>query len=112
RIGRGRGAGQAGRARRAGGVRAQGVPQFSRAAVIVGSQEWRDLLFIHWRIEAGALRPLVHPRLLVDEYDGSAWVTATPFTLRRPRLRGLPPLPDFLELNLRTYVTLPGKGPG
>jgi uncharacterized protein YqjF (DUF2071 family) len=55
---------------------------------------------------------LVHPRLSIDRRDGSAWVSMTPFTLRRGRLRGLPPLPDFLELNFRTYVTLPGGEPG
>jgi uncharacterized protein YqjF (DUF2071 family) len=80
--------------------------------VIVGFQEWRDLFFLHWRVSAADLRPLVHPRLAPDEHDGSAWVSITPFTLRRGRLRGLPPLPDFHELNFRTYVTHPRRGPG
>jgi uncharacterized protein YqjF (DUF2071 family) len=79
--------------------------------VIVGSQEWRELLFIHWKVPASTLRPLVHPRLSIDEREDSAWVSMTPFTLRNGRLRGLPPLPDFHELNFRTYVTGPG-GPG
>jgi uncharacterized protein len=80
--------------------------------LIVGYQEWRDLLFLHWRVPASALRPRVHPRLSVDEHGGSAWVSMTPFTLRGGRLRGLPPLPDFHELNFRTYVTHPAHGPG
>ncbi len=80
--------------------------------MIVGFQEWRDLLFLHWRVPASLLRPLVHARLLVDEHGGSAWVSMTPFTLRRGRLRGTPPLPDFHELNFRTYVTHPTHGPG
>jgi uncharacterized protein YqjF (DUF2071 family) len=29
-------------------------------------QNWRDLLFIHWPIEPGALRPLVPPQLELD----------------------------------------------
>src|SRR3954469_19994185 len=102
-----RGAGEAGAPAGAGRVRAKGVaPRASR--VIVGFQEWRDLLFLHWRVPAAELRPLVHPRLAIDEHGGSAWVSMTPFTLRRGRLRGLPPLPDFHELNFRTYVTLNG----
>jgi uncharacterized protein YqjF (DUF2071 family) len=80
--------------------------------VIVGYQEWRDLLFLHWRVPAAAVRPHVPRRLQLDERDGGAWVSMTPFTLRRGRLRGLPPLFDFHELNFRTYVTLPGRGPG
>lgn len=80
--------------------------------MIVGHQEWADLLFLHWRVPAQALRERVPSRLRIDERDGSAWVSMTPFTLRGGRLRGLPPLPDFHELNFRTYVTLPGRGPG
>src|SRR3954467_2162191 len=85
---------------------------YRTAPVIVGFQEWRDLLFVHWRVDRAALRPFVHRRLAIDERDGSAWVSMTPFTLRNGRLRGLPPLPDFHELNFRTYVTHPRHGPG
>jgi len=81
-------------------------------AMIVGQQDWSDLLFLHWRVPGLDLRDHVPARLSIDERDGTAWVSMTPFTLRNGRLRGLPPLPDFHELNFRTYVTLPGHGPG
>jgi len=81
-------------------------------AMRVGEQDWSDLLFLHWRVPALDLRDRVPARLSIDQRDGSAWVSMTPFTLRNGRLRGLPPLPDFHELNFRTYVTLPGHGPG
>jgi uncharacterized protein YqjF (DUF2071 family) len=80
--------------------------------VIIGSQEWRELLFIHHRVPAQSLRGLVHPSLEIEERDGSAWVSSAAFTLLRGAVRGLPPLPDFHELNLRTYVTHPKRGPG
>ncbi len=80
--------------------------------MIVGSQEWHDLLFLHWRVPTREIRPHVHPRLSIDEREGSAWVSMTAFTLRNGRLRGLPPLPDFHELNFRTYVTHPRRGAG
>lgn len=80
--------------------------------MIIGYQEWRDLLFVHFRVSAATLRPLVPRSLSIDEKDGTAWVSMTPFTMRRARLRGLPPLPDFHELNVRTYVTHPRGGPG
>jgi uncharacterized protein YqjF (DUF2071 family) len=75
-------------------------------------QTWEQLLFAHWRLPEEALRPLVPPELLLDTYDGSAWLGVTPFRITGLRLRGLPPLPflsTFLELNVRTYVTLRGK---
>jgi hypothetical protein len=75
-------------------------------------QTWERLLFAHWRLPEDALRPLVPPELPLDAYDGSAWLAVTPFRVTGLRLRGLPPAPfvsTFLELNVRTYVTLRGK---
>lgn len=80
--------------------------------MIIGYQDWTDLLFLHWRVPASELRARVHPRLSIDERDGFAWVSMTPFTLRNGRVRGVPPLPDFHELNFRTYVTHARHGPG
>lgn len=75
-------------------------------------QSWRQLLFIHWRVPADDLRPLVPRELELEEYDGSAWVAMTPFRLTDLRPRLMPPLPaisEFLEMNLRTYVRHGGK---
>ena len=78
----------------------------------VMGQTWRDLLFAHWRVEIESLRPLVPDVLEIDTFDGAAWIGVTPFELEELRMRGLPPVPRvsrFLELNVRTYVTLGGK---
>ena len=80
----------------------------------IGFQRWDKLLFLHWELPADALRPLVHPRLELDTFEGRAFVSITPFTVRGARLRGLPPLPalsDFHEVNVRTYVHLGGEDP-
>jgi len=77
-------------------------------------QTWHDLLFLHWPVPAGLLRPLVPAPLLVQEHSGSAWVAVTPFWMSGVRFRTLPPAPvlsRFEELNVRTYVTL-GERPG
>jgi len=34
-------------------------------------QTWDDLLFAHWRVDAELLRPLVSPKVELDERDGS-----------------------------------------
>jgi uncharacterized protein len=73
---------------------------------------WHDLLFMHWPVDGGALRPLIPPTLSIDSFDGSAWLSVTPFRMTgvRPRfLPGVPRLSSFPELNLRTYVTVEGK---
>ena len=75
-------------------------------------QCWDDLLFAHWRVDAEAVRRLVPGGLSVDEHDGSAWLSVTPFVLSAFRLRGTLPLPvvsSFPEINVRTYVTAGGK---
>src|SRR2546425_2766313 len=73
------------------------------------AQEWHHVLFLHWPVDAGALRPLVPEPLEIETREGSAWITVLPFAMRRLRLRGLPALPSlssFPQLNVRTYVTL------
>jgi len=35
---------------------------------------WSTLLFCHWPVEPGHLRPLVPPSLEIDTFDGRAWV--------------------------------------
>ena len=75
------------------------------------TQSWHELLFAHWPIEPGKLRPLVPPVLPLDTYDGQCWVGIIPFHMSNVRPRLVPPLYNlsrFVELNVRTYVTLHG----
>lgn len=75
-------------------------------------QEWHDLLFAHWRCPIEDLRPLVPAPLEIDTFDGSAWISVTPFYMSGVRMRLSPPVPTanaFEELNVRTYVTLDGR---
>ena len=89
-------------------------PSMRPGAPVVGFQRWDDLLFLHWELPPDSLRPLVPSRLELDTFEGRAFVTVTPFTVRGAKLRGLPPLPalkDFHEINVRTYVHLGGEDP-
>jgi uncharacterized protein len=74
-------------------------------------QHWGTLLFMHWPMPADLLRPLIPAPLVVDTYDGLAWVGITPFTMWGVRPAFTPPLPflsESRELNVRTYVHLDG----
>ncbi|HUF31019.1 MAG TPA: DUF2071 domain-containing protein [Gemmatimonadaceae bacterium] len=77
-------------------------------------QSWQRLLFAHWPVPIEMLRPLVPASLAIEEFDGTAWVSITPFRLTGLRARFLPPLPfisEFPEMNFRTYVRA-GRKPG
>lgn len=81
-----------------------------------GYHRWRSLLFLHWQVPVEQLRPLIHPRLSIDTFDGKALVGLVPFTMEGIRpTRFLPPVPGvsaFHETNVRTYVHLDGEAPG
>jgi uncharacterized protein YqjF (DUF2071 family) len=69
---------------------------------------WLDLLFMHWPVDAEALRPLVPPSLGIDTFEGSAWLGVVPFRMTGVRPHFLPAVSrvsNFPEINLRTYVT-------
>jgi len=76
------------------------------------AQTWRELLFAHWAVDPEVLGRVMPPQLRPDVREGSAWLAVTPFRVEGFRLRGLPPLPfasGFLEVNVRTYVTVDGR---
>ncbi len=71
------------------------------------AMRWSELAFLHWPIRPAAIAARLPAPLVVDTWDGWAWLAVVPFVMRDVRWRGLPPLPgarDFPELNLRTYV--------
>ncbi|MGQ0643196.1 MAG: YqjF family protein [Gemmatimonadaceae bacterium] len=73
----------------------------------VWSQSWNQLAFLHWPVPQAQIRPLVPDDLIVEEFDGSAWVAVVPFAVTGATLRLVPPLPGlstFPETNVRTYV--------
>lgn len=73
---------------------------------------WEDLLFEHWRVDPGLLRPLVPAGLELETFDGAGWLAVVPFRMTGVRPRATLPLPwlsAFPELNVRTYVRAGGK---
>ena len=73
----------------------------------VASQRWSHLVFLHWRVDAAIVAPLLPAGLHPDEFDGSSWVGLIPFVLDRATVFGSPPVPyfgDFVEVNVRLYA--------
>lgn len=68
---------------------------------------WNDLTFVHWAYPPEQVQALLPDGLQVDTFEGQAWVSLVPFTMRRAGPSFLPALPwlsTFAETNVRTYV--------
>lgn len=76
-----------------------------------GYQTWTHLLFAHWEVDPSVMRAVVPAELDLDLWEGRAYVGVVPFAMRDirpafvPRGLGL----NFLETNLRTYVSYRGE---
>ena len=78
----------------------------------VMTQEWHDVLFLHWPVSPDALREHIPSELELDLYDNRAWIGYVFFRVKGNRPRLIPPMPgmsSYLELNVRTYVTYKGR---
>jgi len=76
------------------------------------TQTWNDLLFAHWPVDERDLQDKLPSGLLLDTFNGQPWIGVVPFRMTNVSPRGVPPMPfvsSFLELNVRTYVTLNHK---
>jgi uncharacterized protein YqjF (DUF2071 family) len=82
---------------------------------IVMFQNWSELLFLHWVVPAQQIIPHLPPGLELDTFEDRAYVGLVPFTMTGVRpvwSPSVPPLSDFHETNVRTYVHHNGSNPG
>ncbi len=73
---------------------------------IVAAQDWRNVAFVHWRVPAEVVAPLLPRGVVPDVFDGSSWVGLIAFELANARIGPLPPSPlggTFTEVNVRLY---------
>jgi uncharacterized protein len=68
--------------------------------------QWLSVTFVHWPVSPAVVQPLLPRGLVVDQWDGQAWLTLAPFRM----VAVGPPGPaalrrlTFAETNFRTYV--------
>ncbi|MBS4208260.1 DUF2071 domain-containing protein [Bacillus sp. FJAT-50079] len=75
------------------------------------TQVWRDMLFMHWPVDAAFVRNRIPEDLELDLFNDQAWISVIPFRATNTRGRFLPLIPfmtAYLELNIRTYVVYQG----
>jgi uncharacterized protein YqjF (DUF2071 family) len=74
---------------------------------VVASQRWSRVTFLHWRVPASVLAPLMPAGVRPDEFDGTSWVGLIAFYLDRATLGAAPRIPylgEFTEVNVRLYA--------
>ena len=73
---------------------------------VLFSQDWRDVTFIHWRVDPTVVAPFLPAGTRPDTFDGATFVALVPFEMRSAAVGRMPPVPffgDFLETNVRLY---------
>ena len=68
------------------------------------------MTFLHWPFDPADIQALLPEPMVVDTFDGAAWVSMTLFRMtdfRLGRLPSIPGLSTFPETNLRTYARGP-----
>jgi uncharacterized protein len=77
-------------------------------------QVWQNVLLAHWPVPVESMRVALPPPLRphLDTFNRTAWLGIIGFRATGTRMHGLPVIPGlsaFIELNVRTYVTLENK---
>ena len=75
-------------------------------------QEWNDTVFLHWQVDIYELKKLIPEDIEIDLFDGKPWVSLVAFTMEKIRPKSLPsfpPVSNFNEINIRTYVKYNNK---
>jgi hypothetical protein len=70
-------------------------------------QEWNNAIFLHWEVELNELKKFVPEELEIDLFQGKPWVSVVAFTMEKIRPKNLPsfpPISNFDEINIRTYI--------
>jgi uncharacterized protein YqjF (DUF2071 family) len=70
-------------------------------------QEWNNAIFLHWQVELNDIIKFVPKELEIDLFEGKPWVSLVAFTMEKIRpnyLPSFPPISNFDEINIRTYV--------
>ncbi|MDH7445825.1 YqjF family protein [Aquimarina sp. 2201CG14-23] len=70
-------------------------------------QEWNNAIFLHWKVTLNELQKFVPKQLEIDLFEGEPWVSLVAFSMEKIRPKHLPyfpPISNFYEINIRTYI--------
>ena len=74
---------------------------------------WINPLLFSWPVDDAVLEPLLPPGLVIDRWQGRAYISLVGLRFERLRVLGIPAFPRrYDEVNLRFYVRRPADGDG
>ncbi|RYD96653.1 MAG: hypothetical protein EOP54_13215 [Sphingobacteriales bacterium] len=74
--------------------------------------EWKNVLMLHWKVDASVIKHLLPPNLSVDTFEGGAWVTMCVASIENFRNKFLNLIKQgfkFKQVLMQTYVIHNGK---
>lgn len=74
-------------------------------------QHWQNVVFFHWKTEAAIIRKHIPVNTEPDSFENSSWLSIVLLSSSNNRFKRMPSLrilPDFDEINLRTYIIYKG----
>jgi uncharacterized protein len=80
------------------------APPLARRQIM--HQWWKDVAFLHWRVDPAGVAPLLPAGTRPDMFDGSSWVGLIPFCMVGAGIGRGPAVPwlgTFAETNVRLY---------
>jgi uncharacterized protein YqjF (DUF2071 family) len=80
------------------------APSLARRQIM--HQWWKDVAFLHWRVDPAGVAPLLPAGTRPDVFDGSSWVGLIPFRMVGAGIGRGPTVPwlgTFAETNVRLY---------
>jgi uncharacterized protein len=83
--------------------------------MVIMHHKWRNLLFLHWKVNPATIQNSLPPGLYVDEFNGEAYLGIIPFKLYDISFKMLFNIvvdKEFNEVNVRTYVHDENGTPG
>ncbi|MEX6689778.1 DUF2071 domain-containing protein [Danxiaibacter flavus] len=70
-------------------------------------QRWQNVVFFHWKVEPAIIEKYIPVNTEPDLFEDTCWLSIVLFSSMNNHLKKMPSihiLPDFYEINLRTYV--------
>lgn len=77
----------------------------------IGTQDWSNILFLHWPVQYERLKKFVPTPFILDTYANTAWISMVIFQAStHPRFAPASlSFAPITQINVRTYVTYPGS---
>lgn len=75
-------------------------------------QEWNKAIFLHWKVDASLIKPLLPKNIKLDTINEKTWISLVAFDMNNIGIKNIikpPYISDFQEINIRVYTIYNNK---